>query len=221
MLIDGENKGWALTEMICTLVVMAVITICAFWGYVDLRFKYYSVKMTDLVTSLASSIQTKFMGYPNYEGVNTSKIKDMGIIPSGLKYNKVSALHHYMGGRLDVFAVDDIEKALPSEFFAIRLQSLSSEMCMELASIKWDNNMTSGLIAMEVVAKPRYELREHIDNIGEYCTGIDADLFAASDKGYSVACKNGSRQSFPIMPKYAWKACNCTDNTCMITWVYK
>lgn len=218
---NGEDSGWALTETICTLVVMAVITICAFWGFVDLRFKYFSVKMTDLVTVLASNVQTKFMGYPNYEGVNTSKIKDMGIIPSGLKYNKAKALHHYMGGRLDVFAVDDEENKLPAEFFAVRLQNLSPEMCMELGSIKWDNNMSSGLIAMEIVAKPDGDPKEQIDNMSVYCTGIDADLFASPNRGYAMACKNGTRQSFPIKPRYAWKACNCTENTCMITWIYK
>ena len=44
-MLNNENSGWALTEMICTLVVMAVITICAFWGFVDLRFKYFAVKI--------------------------------------------------------------------------------------------------------------------------------------------------------------------------------
>ena len=219
--MNKENSGWALTEMICTLVVMAVITIGAFWGYRDLRFKYYSVKMTDLVTTLASNIQTKFMEYSDYLGVSTSKIKDMELIPVGLKYDKVHALHHYLGGRLDVFAVDDEEEGIPAEYFAIRAEGLSAEMCMELGSIKWDNNMTSGLIAMEIMAKPPHNPSEKMANVGKYCTGIDADLFAASDKGYAVACKNGKRQAFPIEPKYAWKACNCTENTCMITWVYK
>lgn len=220
-MLRNENSGWTLTEMICTLVVMAVITICAFWGFTDLRFKYFAVQMTDLVTALASNVQTKFMGYPNYEGVNTAKIKDMEIIPVGLKYNKAKALHHYLGGRLDVFAVDDKQKYLPAEFFAIRLQNLPADMCMELGSIKWDNNMSSGLIAMEIVAKPKGNPSEQIDNVGVDCTGIDADLFAAPDRGYAMACKNGLRQGFPIKPRYVWKACNCTENTCMITWIYK
>lgn len=220
-MLNNENSGWALTEMICTLVVMAVITICAFWGFVDLRFKYFAVKMTDLVTALASNVQTKFMGYPNYDGVNTAKIKDMEIIPAGLKYNKAKALHHYLGGRLDVFAVDDTQKDLPAEFFAVRLQNLSADMCMELGSTKWDNNLSSGLIAMEIVAKPKDNPREYIENVGVDCTGIDADLFAAPNRGYAMACINGTRQNFPIKPRYAWKACNCTENTCMITWIYK
>ena len=220
--MNKENGGWVLTEMICTLVVMAIITIGAFWGYRDLRFKYYSVKMTDLVTTLASNIQTKFMEYSDYLGVSTSKIKDMELIPVGLKYNKASALHHYLGGRLEVFAVDDTEEGIPAEFFAIRAEGLSAEMCMELGSMRWDNNMTSGLIAMEIKAKPTGDIQtKKIDNVGKYCTGIDADLFAAPNRGYAVACKSGARQSFPIAPKYAWKACNCTDDTCMITWVYK
>ena len=219
--MDKENTGWALTETICTLVVMAVITICAFWGYSDLRFKYQAVKITDIITTLASNVQTKYMGYSDYEGVNTLKIKGMGIVPAGVKYDMASALHHPLGGRMDVFSVDNVINDIPNEYFAIRLQNLPAAMCAELGAIKWDNNMTSGLIAMEIVAKPDDNPSEKIENVGDNCTGIDADLFAAPDRGYAVACKNGSRQSFPIHPRYAWKACNCRENTCMMTWIYK
>lgn len=216
-----NNNGWTLTEMICTLIVVAVITIGGFWGYKDLRFKYNVVKMTDLVTDLASNVQTKYMGYSDYLGITTSQIKDMNIVPVDLKYNKAQALKHYLGGRLDVFAVDNEQEGIPAEFFAIRMQNLSAEMCFELGSLKWDNNMTSGLIAMEIKAKPNDIYSEKIENIGQYCSGIDADLFAAPDRGYALACKNGARQGFPIMPRYVWKACNCTAKSCMITWVYK
>lgn len=216
-----NNSGWTLTEMICTLIVVAVITIGGFWGYKDLRFKYNVVKMTDLVTDLASNVQTKYMGYSDYQGITTSQIKDMNIVPTDLKYNRAQALKHYLDGRLDVFAVDNEQENIQAEFFAIRMQNLPSEMCFELGSLKWDNNMTSGLIAMEIKAKSNDEYSEKIENIGQYCSGIDADLFAAPDRGYALACKNGSRQDFPIMPRYAWKACNCTENTCMITWIYK
>lgn len=220
-IVMDENKGWALTETICTLIVMAVITIGAFWGYRDLRFKYLAVKITDIVTTLASNVQTKYMGYSDYEGVSTYKIKDMGIIPAGVKYDMAHALHHPLGGRMDVFAVDDVKNDVAAEYFAIRLQNLPADMCAELGSIKWDNNMTSGLIAMEIVAKPENNPSEEMPNVSEYCTGIDADLFAAPNRGYTIACKNGERQGFPIHPRYAWKACNCTENTCMMTWVYK
>lgn len=218
---SDNNNGWTMTEMICSLVVMAVITIGGLWGFKDLRFKYHTVKMTDLVTHLASGVQTKFMGYPDYSGVSTGKIKDMNIIPADLKYNAAQALHHYLGGRLDVFAVDDKIHGVPADFFAVRMQNLSAEMCFELGSLRWDNNMGSGLMAMEIVAKPQAEPDENMENVSEYCAGVDADLFAAPDRGYALACKNGSRQSFPIMPRYVWKACNCKQNTCMITWVYK
>ncbi|MBQ8482145.1 MAG: hypothetical protein IJ532_06395 [Alphaproteobacteria bacterium] len=217
----NNEYGWTLTEMICTLVVMAIITIGGFWGYRDVMYRYKTVKMADLVTSVASSIQTKYMGYSDYLGISTDKVKDMGIIPTDLKYNKAQALHHYMDGRLEIFSVDNVKQNIEAEYFAIRLENLTSDMCFELGSIKWDNNMSSGLLAMEVVAKPKNETDKEMDNVGEYCTGIDADLFAAPDRGYAIACKNGARQSFPIMPRYAWKACNCTHNTCMITWVYK
>lgn len=217
----NNEYGWTLTEMICTLVVMAIITIGGFWSYCAAMCKYKTVKMTDLVTSTASNIQTKYMEYSDYLGISTDKIKDMGIIPSDLKYNKAQALHHYAGGRLEIFAVDDEKQNIEAEYFAIRLENLTSDMCFELGSIKWDNNMSSGLIAMEIVAKPADASDEKMDNVGEYCTGIDADLFAAPNRGYAIACKNGARQSFPILPRYAWKACNCTENTCMITWVYK
>lgn len=219
--MKNNEYGWTLTEMICTLVVMAVITIGGFWSYREAIYKYKTVKMTDLVTSTASNIQTKYMGYSDYLGISTDKIKDMGIIPSDLKYNKAQALHHYMGGRVEIFSVDDIKQNVEAEYFAIRLENLTSDMCFELGSIKWDNNMSSGLIAMEIVARPVDASDEKMDNVGEYCTGIDADLFAAPNRGYAIACKNGSRQSFPILPRYTWKACNCTENTCMITWVYK
>ena len=63
IMYNTENKGWTLTEMVCTLIVMAVLTIGALWGYKDLRFKYHEVKITDTITTLASNIQTKFMEY--------------------------------------------------------------------------------------------------------------------------------------------------------------
>ena len=161
------------------------------------------------------------MEYPDYMGINTAKVKDMEIIPAGIKYDKAMALHHPLGGRMDVFAVDNLYSGVPAEYFAIRLQNLPADMCTALGSIRWDNNMTSGLIAMEIIAKPDYNPSEQIANIKENCTGIDADLFAAADKGYALACKNGSRQGIPMHPRYAWKACNCTENTCMMTWIYK
>ena len=154
-------------------------------------------------------------------GVNTSKVKGMEIIPAGIKYDKAMALHHPLGGRMDVFAVDNPASGVPAEYFAIRLQNLPAEMCSALGAIKWDNNMSSGLIAMEIVARPGDNPSEEIANIGENCTGIDADLFAAPNRGYALACKNGIRQGFPMHPRYAWKACNCTENTCMMTWIYK
>ena len=219
--MKNNEYGWTLTEMICTLVVIALITIISFYGYVEAMHRYKTVKMTDLVVSVASNIQTKYMGYPDYLGISTDRIKNMEIIPSDLKYNKAQALHHYMDGRLEIFSVDNDKKNIEAEYFAIRFENLSSDMCFELGSLKWDNNMTSGLIAMEIVAKPQDAENKEMNNVGEYCTGIDADLFAAPNRGYAIACKNGSRQAFPITPRYTWKACNCTENTCMITWVYK
>ena len=219
--MKSNESGWVLTEMICTLIVVAIITIGGFWGYVTAMQKYKTVKMTDLITTVASNIQTRYMGYSDYLGISTDKIKNMEIIPSDLQYNKAQALHHYMGGRFEIFPVDDVKNNVEAGYFALRFEDLSSDMCFELGTIKWDNNISSGLIAMEIVAKPKDAINKKMDNVEEYCTGIDADLFASPDKGYAIACKNGSRQSFPIIPRYAWKACNCTKNTCMITWVYK
>lgn len=216
-----NNDGWTLTEAICVLVVMAVITIGGFRGYSDLKFKYDVVKMTNLVTDLAANVQTKYIGYPSYENISTVQVKDFDLVPADLKYNKAQALKHYLNGKLDVLPVYNEKTGLAGEYFAIRMQNLSSEMCFELGSVKWNNNMSAGLVAMEIRAKPEILEGEKVENIDESCAGIDADLFAAPNKGYTLACKNGSRQGIPLMPRYAWKACNCTDNTCMITWVYK
>lgn len=221
MNIKDGNRGWTQTEMICSLVVMAIISIGAFWGYEIAHFKYRIIKMTSLVADLASNIQTKFMGYPDYMGLSTVKIKDMNIVPADLKYNKAQALHHYFGGRLDVFKVDNEKDGIPAQYFAIRMQNLPAKVCFELASMKWENNLEAGLLSMEIIAKPNEYLLDQMEIAGENCAGVDADLFAAQNRGYALVCKDGSRQSFPIMPRYAWKACNCSADTCMMTWVYK
>lgn len=208
-----------MTEMICCLVVAAVITIAAFRGIVRLKLKYMTSQMTSLVTSLAAEVHTGFAGYGSYEGLNNTRLKDAEMLPSGLKYNKARILYHYEKGRLDVFPLEDMQNSSPSAFFAVRMQNLSSGMCFELASFKWNMEISSGLKAMEVSARSS----EKNDLHGFYpgCSGIDADLFAAADKGYALACAGGSRQNFPLMPRYAYKACNCSGKTCMITWIYK
>lgn len=220
-MLKDENNGLSLIEMICTLVVMAVITIAAFLGFSSLYFKYRLVQMTDLVTSLASNIQMKYMDYPSYNGLSISRVKELKLLPAGVEHNDDQTLQHYLNGRLDVFAVHNRKGGMDNEFFAIRTQNLSADFCTELASLKWDNNLSSGLLAMEIVAKPENNPQENIKNFYNYCEGIDADLFAASDNGYTLACMGGIRQGLPINPRYAWKACNCSENTCMITWVYK
>ena len=132
--------------------------------------KYKTVKMTDLITTVASNIQTRYMGYSDYLGISTDKIKNMEIIPSDLQYNKAQALHHYMGGRFEIFPVDDVKNNVEAGYFALRFEDLSSDMCFELGTIKWDNNISSGLIAMEIVAKPKDAINKKVAEI------VEADL---------------------------------------------
>jgi len=213
-------QGWMMTEMLCYLLIVAAITIGAFYGFIGARNRYLAMQMSNLVAEIAANVQTTYMQYHNYEGLNTAKAIKMDILPPAVKVNPAQAIHHLQGGRIHIIAAplennDEIPRA-----FVIRFHNLSAEMCLALARDKWQYAKDAGLIAMEVKAYQNSDDLSLSENMYSDCEGIDADLFAAPNKGYMVACLHGERQTFPVNPTYAAKACNCTGKTCTITWKY-
>ena len=213
------KRSWQLKEMVGYLVIMGVITVGAIWGYIGAYFKYQQLQMSQLVSELAVAIQSAYLTSNSYDGLDTAEAIRMGLLPTSLNPGENGQLLHPQGGKIEIFS-DPYEKGGDDRSaFIIRFYDLDTKMCAALAGDELMAGTSSGLMAVEVRAKPdEYQLETSL--LYNNCEGLPPIINSKKDVGYAVACRYGSRQSLPLNPRQSAHACNCSDNTCMITWKY-
>lgn len=214
-----QDRKHPLTEVLGYLLIMGVLTLGALQGYVKAYFKYQTIKMLEIVTHSAVNIQSAYLAYSDYGHLNTADVIKQQLFHPIVRTGPNFTAFHLQKGRIDIFT-DTLEKNRnDNASFVIRMYNLTAKMCTALASEHWESDKSSGLVAMEINAQP--DLKDlDTQALFHYCDGIDANLFAKPDDGYALACMHGERQNFPLTPLQAERACNCTKQTCMITWKY-
>ena len=208
---SNNQNGRSMIEMLGVLAIIGVLSVGGIAGYSKAMMKYRINKTIEQITLIAGNVRTFFASQGNYDGLDsvgdTGKaiIKKAKLVPDeiieyykeGTNVGKIKQLNNAFGGKYDISAIwkgDDDVKICGSNTgscgyaFAIYMDKIPEEACIEIVSHNWDSVVKNTLI--------RTDARDENDRSFDKLAPLDIDTAV-------VACTDNDRifLYFGIDPK--------------------
>ncbi len=222
--IKNQN-GRSMIEMLGVLAIIGVLSVGGIAGYSKAMMKYRINKTIEQITLIAGNVRTFFASQGNYGGLYSGDdtgnaiIRKTKLVPDEMLTlntdGKITSINNEFGGNVILSDEPRNEMELSPKntdgyaftSFSLRFTNISSEACVELATLDWGNVSGGGLLAIV------------IEKDGGYYTQLDGCNGEVSEK-YTAACPNGNIISIPMPVDVAVDACDC-ENTCLFMIQYK
>ncbi len=150
----NDQAGRSMIEMLGVLAIVGVLSVGGIAGYSKAMAKFKVGKTQDAIMTVVNNIRTLYGASADYEGLNTTSLRNAKMFPKDLVASDGSADTHIVnafGGRVSVSgdtALDTAGAAAASSFY-LHLTGLPREACMSLASADWGTE-SAGLISVAI-----------------------------------------------------------------------
>ena len=154
-MITNKNmqSGRSMIEMLGVLAIIGVLSVGGIAGYSKAMMKYKVNKTVDQITQIATNIRTLFGGQRNYDALNYNVMEKAHLVPDEMASGTGNSYKVYSPWQEEMV----IEKSKKSnsdagsnQAFYIKIPSVPTEACIELAVMDWGSSSGSGLVAFSV-----------------------------------------------------------------------
>ncbi|MDO4183994.1 MAG: type 4 pilus major pilin [Rhodospirillales bacterium] len=145
MKMRSEQTGRSMVEMLGVLAIIGVLSVGGIAGYSKAMSKYKLTKAMDQVSTTVTNIRTLYSGQPNYDGLTTTTMIQMGAVGAEMLNGKspttATAAYNAFNGAVTI-------DGAPAQTFKIKFDGLSKDACVAIASSDWGSGSGSGLVSI-------------------------------------------------------------------------
>ena len=192
------QSGRSMIEMLGVLAIIGVLSVGGIAGYSKAMTKYRINKTIEQITLIAGNVRTFFASQKNvkYLGLTDYQIlKKAKLVPEEMLSGGVEMENAFGGG----FYVADSYINDLSNAYAIAINGLPEEACIELASYDWQS--LGNLMAIAIGSGAYSSFGDFYKSLGDFgCEGQTSSPF--------LGCKNGSVVSLQIPLDQIIDACS-------------
>ena len=208
---NSNQSGRSMIEMLGVLAIVGVLSVGGIAGYSKAMMKFKINKTVDEISHIVANIRTLYAQQTSYEGLGTSTVAKMGIVPDSLPFNQVNAFTNAFNGRVEIHSMYENTSYDKLSKFRI-VYEVPKEACIALATYDWGSESSSGLVAISAGSNgaptgPNYE----------YTGNCNDD----SSGSYLVACPNDPNNPTPMSVARAASACNCDSGMCAVGLMFR
>ena len=146
MKMRSEQTGRSMVEMLGVLAIIGVLSVGGIAGYSKAMAKYKLTKAMDQVSTTITNIRTVYSGQPNYSGLTTQVMIQMGAVGAemlnGQSPTTATVAYNAFNGTVTI-------EGTPQQTFKIKFAGLSKEACVAIASSDWGSGSGSGLVSVQ------------------------------------------------------------------------
>lgn len=201
------------TQKIRTIYKVAAFLAFIMLSYLGIRSYRHSVEKLKInacieeVGELVGNIQRAYNHQLSYKDLDYNTAVTLNLIPQRMfKPGYSDAINSFIGG-VDMF-YSSWEEIDDNKAFEVSFQNISSEGCIELMKIQWDEGQNTDFIAVGGFANPTPSgvLDEILVNMKQ------ADIKSSNIfKGTDVRFASTEKLE---------RACGCKDRTCSVVWKF-
>lgn len=201
MALSSNETGRSMIEMLGVLAIIGVLSVGGIAGYSKAMMKFKINKTVDQISQIVGNIRTLYSTQKTYAGLDSWEesgkkiIKKSHLVPDEMWDTAGTSLENAFGGSVGI-SVSGKKDGTDNKAFAIELNSLPEEACMELSTYDWGSGSSSGLIALNI--------NDASARVFNYYAGCNGDN--------KTACPQGSTSSVPMSVSIAADACASGDN---------
>lgn len=155
-----NESGRSMVEMLGVLAIIGVLSVGGIAGYSKAMSKYKVNKTIDQVTMLVANIRTTYASQNNYEGFDTDKAIDYGIISndmykttttgSGEAAVTANDVTNPYAGKVTI-SPSPATSGNADSAFIITYHAIPKDACRTILTSDWGSDLGSGLIAVGAI----------------------------------------------------------------------
>lgn len=215
----NNEKGRSMVEMLGVLAIVGVLSVGGIAGYSKAMGKYKNDHLISQMTMLITNIRNLYLTQFDYSTLSEQRLLKLGAVPADMFDHTLAAasgslsansvIMHAWNGVIRVFP----SKSTNDKFqaFEIYATGINRTTCIELVTIDWGNDPSSGFLGMyiglddsDVSAKMQdiVSTADHKEENGIYTTGQHDT-------------------AIPLTIQQSQTACSCSPSGCTIGLKYQ
>ena len=208
-----NESGRSMMEMLGVLSVIGLLSAGGLAGVNRLFAQQRVNKAVEQIGVMSAKLSQIGAQSGSYDGLTISSALKFGAVPSSaIDSPEDGTLINPFGGDIEIEPANLVPANGDRQAYTITYDGVPEDACMALSTYKWASKGSASLIG--VGAGPSDMYKATVKNkLKQDCAG-EAALT------HVIGCSGGEELDLPIDPVSAINACNCTEGSCFLVWMY-